>query len=84
MEGMSTQEIFIPSADLQAAHNEYVRLRNQAKAAGKILRPLGRPRKWAPRVPYVAPAPLQVAAVTSSPSKGWVTGPNAAAKLSTK
>jgi hypothetical protein len=59
-------------------------IRQQARRAGLPVEPRkrGRKRKWM-RVPYVAPGPLQGAAVAPLPSK-WITGPAAAAKLSTK
>jgi hypothetical protein len=64
------QQFYTFPPELQEAVNKYNHLKYHAKREGKILRRRGRPRKWM-RVPYVAP-------VAPNP---WVTGPNAAAKL---
>jgi hypothetical protein len=74
------QQFYTFPPELQEAVNKYNHLKYHAKREGKILRRRGRPRKWM-RVPYVAPvAPVAPASTPVTPNP-WVTGPNAAAKL---
>jgi hypothetical protein len=83
---MSSNQFYTVPPEIQEAVNKYLVLVRKAKREGKKLRPPGRPPKWLPRQ-LANPAAPQVAAVAPAlqvAPKGWVTGPDAAAKLKGK